>query len=88
MNIFKSLIFVPCFLLFVKIKDVNSNGRFLEPPSRSSIWRFEEFKNQNPPVNYNDNHLDCGGALVIIIYILILIIKKNLRMHHGISICR
>lgn len=68
MKILKLLIFVPGLLLLVKISYVHCNGRFLEPPSRSSIWRFSEFKDQNPPVNYNDNHLDCGGALVIIIY--------------------
>lgn len=57
---------VACFILVLatKIDESFSNGRFLEPPSRSSMWRFPEFKHLNPPENYNDNHLDCGGKLV------------------------
>lgn len=45
-----------CFLL--QLIDVcNGHGRLLEPPSRSSAWRF----GYNVPVNYNDDELFCGG---------------------------
>lgn len=27
----------------------------------SSIWRIPEFKSFNPPTNYDDNQLFCGG---------------------------
>jgi len=40
---------------------VNSHGRLMRPPNRSSIWRVPEFASQNPPANYNDNELYCGG---------------------------
>ncbi|CAG7728556.1 unnamed protein product [Allacma fusca] len=36
----------------------------MEPPNRSSIWRFPEFASYNPPSNYNDNELFCGGYSV------------------------
>ncbi|KAH6926995.1 hypothetical protein HPB50_024974 [Hyalomma asiaticum] len=36
------------------------HGRLMEPPSRSSMWRFG-FKT---PPNYNDNELFCGGYAV------------------------
>ena len=39
---------------------VHGHGRLIEPPSRSSMWRFG-FKN---PTNYNDNALFCGGKSV------------------------
>ncbi|XP_023217685.1 uncharacterized protein [Centruroides vittatus] len=46
------------FLSFITL--VWSHGRLLEPPSRSSMWRFG-FKN---PVNYDDDSLYCGGISV------------------------
>lgn len=33
----------------------------MRPPNRSSIWRVPEFAGQNPPANYDDNQLYCGG---------------------------
>ncbi|XP_069160267.1 uncharacterized protein [Procambarus clarkii] len=39
---------------------VEGHGRLLDPASRSSAWR-EGFPT---PINYNDNHLDCGGFTV------------------------
>lgn len=36
---------------------VSGHGRLLDPPSRSTMWRFG-FKN---PPNYNDHELFCGG---------------------------
>lgn len=43
------------------IAGVNGHGRLMKPPSRSSVWRIPEFQNQNPPPNYTDNELFCGG---------------------------
>ncbi|XP_055940722.1 uncharacterized protein LOC129971181 isoform X2 [Argiope bruennichi] len=39
---------------------VSGHGRLLEPPSRSSMWRFGF---ETKP-NYNDNELFCGGYTV------------------------
>jgi len=41
---------------------VHSHGRMMKPPNRSSIWRVPEFSGQNPPANYDDNALYCGGT--------------------------
>lgn len=35
----------------------HGHGRLLEPPGRSSLWRF----GFDAPPNYNDNELYCGG---------------------------
>lgn len=43
---------------------VTGHGRLMEPPNRSSLWRFSEYRQYNPPVNYNDNENFCGGASV------------------------
>jgi len=43
------------------IAGVNGHGRFMKPVSRSSVWRVPEFQGQNPPPNYDDNQLYCGG---------------------------
>ncbi|CAL8117189.1 unnamed protein product [Orchesella dallaii] len=40
---------------------VSSHGRFMKPPNRSSVWRVAEFQSHNPPRNYNDMELFCGG---------------------------
>ncbi|CAL8139160.1 unnamed protein product [Orchesella dallaii] len=48
-------------LLTLFILQVNGHGRLIRPPSRSSVWRLPEFLSQNPPINYNDNELFCGG---------------------------
>ncbi|ODN04840.1 hypothetical protein Ocin01_01848 [Orchesella cincta] len=41
---------------------VSAHGRFMKPASRSSVWRVPEFASQNPPANYDDNQLYCGGV--------------------------
>jgi len=35
-------------------------GMILDPPGRSSMWRF----GYDVPTNYNDNSLNCGGLPV------------------------
>jgi len=55
-----------CKLLFLTViilnlsRNVNGHARLLEPPGRSSMWRF----GFGTPVNYNDNQLFCGGYRV------------------------
>ncbi|KAL5016883.1 hypothetical protein ScPMuIL_006472 [Solemya velum] len=39
------------------IPTILGHGRLIEPPSRSSMWRY----GFNTPKNYNDNELFCGG---------------------------
>jgi hypothetical protein len=51
---------VLCFVAAVVI-GIDAHGRFIKPVSRSSIWRVPEFASQNPPANYDDNQLYCGG---------------------------
>jgi len=56
----KLLIASLCVVAFVVV-GINGHGRFMKPPNRSSIWRVPEFAGQNPPANYDDNQLYCGG---------------------------
>ncbi|RWS10759.1 uncharacterized protein B4U80_01558 [Leptotrombidium deliense] len=51
---FISIVFIALVVL------VAGHGMLIDPPSRSSAWRFG-FKT---PINYNDNELFCGGFLV------------------------
>ncbi|RWS22379.1 uncharacterized protein B4U80_07789 [Leptotrombidium deliense] len=51
----KLLLLNLCVYLF--IEDVFTHGRLIDPPSRSTAWRYG-FKT---PVNYNDHELFCGG---------------------------
>lgn len=37
---------------------VSAHGRMLEPPGRSTAWRFN---GKQTPVNYDDHSLNCGG---------------------------
>jgi hypothetical protein len=54
------LISSSCLILLVA-----SHGRLMEPPNRSSLWRFPEFDELGVPHNYEDNQLFCGGVAVI-----------------------
>ncbi|XP_071110324.1 uncharacterized protein [Haliotis cracherodii] len=47
---------VVCICLMA-LPDAQGHGRLVEPPSRSSMWRYG-FDN---PTNYNDHELYCGG---------------------------
>lgn len=42
------------------VEVVTGHGRLIEPPGRSSMWRYGY---RNPP-NYNDNQLYCGGVQI------------------------
>ncbi|XP_017771238.1 PREDICTED: uncharacterized protein LOC108558737 [Nicrophorus vespilloides] len=41
-------------------KESAGHGMLLDPPNRSSLWRFDD----EAPINYNDNENFCGGANV------------------------
>ncbi|CAG7717696.1 unnamed protein product, partial [Allacma fusca] len=48
----------------VLVSYVTGHGRLMDPPNRSSIWRLPEFQYLDPPQNYDDNALYCGGFAV------------------------
>lgn len=48
----------------------NGHGMVMDPPNRSSLWRFDK----TAPINYNDNQMFCGGFGVIFLLFLLLII--------------
>ncbi|KAF5292926.1 hypothetical protein FQA39_LY13806 [Lamprigera yunnana] len=52
---FKQFSFVLCFVGFWK--ETVGHGMMIDPPNRSSRWRYDS----NAPINYNDNALYCGG---------------------------
>lgn len=46
------------FIIFlVKITLINCHARLLDPPARSSAWRYDS----RFPAYYNDNEMFCGG---------------------------
>ncbi|ODM90931.1 hypothetical protein Ocin01_15752 [Orchesella cincta] len=51
------------FITFAILSLVWGHGRLIVPPSRSSVWRLNQFVSQNPPINLNDNELHCDGVL-------------------------
>ncbi|KAH8399602.1 hypothetical protein KR215_004594 [Drosophila sulfurigaster] len=44
-------------LLAIGLHQIDAHGMMLNPPSRSSRWRYDS----SAPQNYNDNELFCGG---------------------------
>lgn len=52
-----------CLLIVLGfVAQAAAHGRFIEPPSRASAWRF----GFDTPVNWDDNELNCGGIGVSI----------------------
>ena len=50
-------------LTFGCFRECSGHGRLLEPPGRSSMWRYpEQFPNAS--ANYQDHELNCGGRWV------------------------
>ena len=47
-------------MMTMTLRSVSSHGRLVEPPSRSSMWRY----GFNTPHNYDDNAINCGGLYV------------------------
>lgn len=54
-----SLILWSVINLLFSTSNVNGHGRLMDPPQRSTLWRF--YKDIGAAVNYNDNELFCGG---------------------------
>ena len=57
----RSLVLVVA-LLCVAFDYVNGHGMMIDPPNRSSVWRFHS----GFPANYNDNENFCGGFQVFL----------------------
>lgn len=57
-NLAQNVQFMAVVLILVYTVDVcNAHGRLIDPPGRSTAWRYGF---QTPP-NYNDHELYCGG---------------------------
>lgn len=52
-----SLSVISVLVLWYLVVQTDAHGRLVDPPSRSSMWRF----GFNTPINYDDNQLFCGG---------------------------
>lgn len=48
------------FQLLTLVSVASSHGRLIDPPGRSTAWRY----GYDTPVNYDDNQLYCGGLQV------------------------
>jgi len=60
-----SLVLTPVVLMALTvIPEVECHGRLVEPPGRSTMWRF----GYDNPKNYNDMELFCGGFSVSTLY--------------------
>ena len=55
---FKHVYFFGLLLCFLQLlSHVSAHGRLIEPPSRTSAWRF----GFDTPTYYNDSETNCGG---------------------------
>ena len=52
------------YIVLMMTSLVEGHGRLVEPPSRSSAWRF----GFPTPINYDDNELFCGGYQVKLLF--------------------
>jgi hypothetical protein len=48
---------ISIFVLCLFIDNISGHGMMLDPPNRSSLWRF----NPSAPINYDDDQNYCGG---------------------------
>ncbi|OXA54698.1 hypothetical protein Fcan01_10849 [Folsomia candida] len=64
MGISRALLLVTLYLLQLQHGQVSGHGRMMDPPNRSSLWRLAEYESYNPPINYDDNQLFCGGFVL------------------------
>jgi len=55
-----AILHLVCVSLLMTLGTVRSHGRLMDPPMRASIWRFPEFDQFNPPINYDDDGYYCG----------------------------
>ena len=56
-DMFKHVYFFGLLLCLQLLKHVSAHGRLIEPPSRTSAWRF----GFDTPTYYNDSETNCGG---------------------------
>ena len=56
LSIAKILIYL-ALVIFQCVENVFGHARLLDPPARSSAWRFDA----RFPIEYNDNQMFCGG---------------------------
>ncbi|XP_045483829.1 uncharacterized protein LOC123689071 [Harmonia axyridis] len=54
----KSVLLLICA---ISLREVLGHGMMLEPPNRSSLWKFYTADNDKVVINYNDNQNFCGG---------------------------
>lgn len=52
--------YIQIVIVFLVIGEIKGHGRMIEPPMRSSAWRY----GFDTAKNYNDNELNCGGFAV------------------------
>ncbi|XP_044745707.1 uncharacterized protein LOC123307450 [Coccinella septempunctata] len=55
---FRNIILLICA---VSLREVLGHGMMLEPPNRSSLWKYYTIDNDKVVPNYNDNQNFCGG---------------------------
>ena len=60
---YKAMLVFVAVVLIATVSHVDGHGRLIKPAGRSTLWRLPEFASQNPPANYDDHQLYCGGAL-------------------------
>lgn len=51
---------VAIFAVFAFLEEISGHGMVLDPPNRSSLWRY----NNAAAINYDDNQNFCGGSYV------------------------
>lgn len=54
---FVSFVVLASLLVMYRINVIDAHGRIIDPPGRSSMWRF----GYDVPTDYNDNGVNCGG---------------------------
>lgn len=61
---FKAVTMIKLILVTLSliVLEISGHGMMLDPPNRSSLWRFDE----DAPPNYEDNQNFCGGFEVYI----------------------
>ena len=52
------MLILSCLIAATIFKNAHGHGRLLNPPARTSAWRFDALKF---PTEFNDNQMFCGG---------------------------
>lgn len=65
-SLVKSLIIAAVSMTVLLVVFVNGHGYLMDPPMRSTAWRY----GFGTPINYDDNGLFCGGISVIHTFIV------------------